>query len=198
MSELFFISNNIHKYREIQSILKNRIKEIELKFHKYNVVEIQEENITKIAIEKSVYAYNLIKKPVIIEDDGLFIQSLNGFPGPYSSFVFKSIGNIGIIKLLKGNRDRSAIFKSIFVYNDGETTKIFSGQIKGTISPTITTGGWGFDPIFIPLKKNITFGKLTENNRKNDFSHRRIALDKLVKWLNKSKKSINNYNKIYD
>jgi XTP/dITP diphosphohydrolase len=196
MSELYFISNNIHKYREIRSILKNRIKEIELKFHKYNIVEIQEENITKIAIEKSIYAYNLIKKPVIIEDDGLFIESLNGFPGPYSSFVFKSIGNIGILKLLKGNIDRSAIFKSIFVYNDGETTKIFSGQIKGTISTTITTGGWGFDPIFIPLKKNITFGKLTENNRKNDFSHRRIALDKLVKWINKSKKSKNNYNKI--
>ena len=66
MSELYFISNNIHKYREIRSILKNRIKEIELKFHKFNIVEIQEENITKIAIEKSIYAYNLIKKPVII------------------------------------------------------------------------------------------------------------------------------------
>lgn len=188
MYELFFISNNIHKYNEIKSILRDRIKNIELKFYKYNIIEIQEEKINKIAIEKSISAYNIVKKPIIIEDDGLFIKSLNGFPGQYSSFVFKSIGNRGIIKLLKGNSDRSAVFKSVFVYNNESITKMFSGQIKGTISTTITTGGWGFDPIFIPHKKNITFGKLSENNSKNVFSHRKIALDKLVKWLNQNKK----------
>jgi XTP/dITP diphosphohydrolase len=188
MYELFFISNNIHKYHEIKSILRDRIKNIELKFYKYNIIEIQEEKINKIAIEKSISAYNIVKKPIIIEDDGLFIKSLNGFPGQYSSFVFKSIGNRGIIKLLKGNSDRSAVFKSVFVYNNGSIIKIFSGQIKGTISTTITTGGWGFDPIFIPHKKNITFGKLSENNHKNVFSHRKIALDKVVKWLNQNKK----------
>jgi len=188
MDELFFISNNIHKFREIKSILKDRINKIELKFYKYNIVEIQEENIRKIAIEKSISAYNIIKKPIIIEDDGLFIKSLNGFPGQYSSFVFKSIGNRGIIKLLKGNSDRSAVFKSIFVYNNGNITKIFRGQIKGTISTTITTGGWGFDPIFIPHTKSITFGKLDESNIKNEFSHRKIALDKVVNWLNCNKR----------
>ncbi len=189
MHELFFVSNNIHKYYEIKSILKDRIIDIDLKFYKQNIIEIQDEKIEKIAIEKSIFAYNLVKKPIIIEDDGLFIKSLNGFPGQYSSYVFKSIGNTGIIKLLKGGRNRSAFFKSVFVYNNGIITKIFTGQIDGTISKTITTGGWGYDPIFIPHKKNITFGKLNEKNQKNEVSHRRIALDKLVKGFNQNKKT---------
>ncbi len=187
MYELFFVSNNTHKYSEIKSILKDRIRDIDLKFHKQNIIEIQEAKIEKIAIEKSISAYNIVKKPIIIEDDGLFIKSLNGFPGQYSSYVFKSLGNTGIIKLLKGNKDRSALFKSVFVYNNGIVKKIFTGQINGTIATTITPGGWGYDPIFRPHKMNITFGKLKENNQKNELSHRRIALDKLVKWLNQKK-----------
>jgi XTP/dITP diphosphohydrolase len=197
MYELFFVSNNTHKYSEIKSILKDRIINIDLKFHKQNIIEIQEDNIKKIALEKSICAYNILKKPIIIEDDGLFIKSLNGFPGQYSSYVFKSLGNTGILKLLKGNKDRSALFKSIFVYNNGVITKIFTGQINGTIATTITPGGWGYDPIFIPHKMNITFGKLKENNQKNEFSHRRIALDKLVKWLNHNKNIKNYYNKTF-
>jgi|SRR5215204_402730 len=188
MFELFFVSNNTHKYSEIKSILKDRIINIDLKFHKQNIIEIQEEKIKKIAIAKSISAYNILKKPIIIEDDGLFIKSLNGFPGQYSSYIFKSLGNTGIIKLLKGNKDRSALFKSVFVYNNGVITKIFTGQVNGTIATTITSGGWGYDPIFIPHKMNITFGKLNENNQKNELSHRRIALDKLLKWLNQNKK----------
>ena len=197
MYELFFVSNNIHKYSEIKSILKDRITDIDLKFHKQTIIEIQEEKIKKIAIEKSISAYNILNKPILIEDDGLFIKSLNGFPGQYSSYVFKSLGNAGIIKLLKGNKDRSALFKSVFVYNNGVVTKIFDGQINGTIATTITPGGWGYDPIFIPHKMNITFGKLKENNQKNELSHRRIALDKLVKWLNQNKNIKSYYNKRY-
>jgi XTP/dITP diphosphohydrolase len=197
MYELFFVSNNIHKYSEIKSILKDRITDIDLKFHKQTIIEIQEEKIKKIAIEKSISAYNILNKPILIEDDGLFIKSLNGFPGQYSSYVFKSLGNAGIIKLLKGNKDRSAIFKSVFVYNNGVVTKLFAGQINGTIATTITPGGWGYDPIFIPHKMNITFGKLKENNQKNELSHRRIALDKLVKWLNQNKNIKSYYNKTY-
>ena len=197
MYELFFVSSNIHKYTEIKSILKDRITDIDLKFHRQTIIEIQEEKIKKIAIEKSISAYNILNKPILIEDDGLFIKSLNGFPGQYSSYVFKSLGNAGIIKLLKGNKDRSALFKSVFVYNNGVVTKIFAGQINGTIATTITPGGWGYDPIFIPHKMNITFGKLKENNQKNELSHRRIALDKLVKWLNQNKNIKSYYNKTY-
>src|SRR5688572_31526781 len=146
MNVIFFVSTNIHKYYEIKSILHDRITDLNLNFYKRNLIEIQDDKIEKIAIEKAKSAYHIVKRPIIIEDDGLFINSLNGFPGQYSSYVFKSIGNRGILRLLEGSRDRSAFFKSIFVYNNGIIVKVFSGQINGKISSTITDGGWGYDP----------------------------------------------------
>lgn len=188
MNVIFFVSNNIHKFSEIKSILRDRTTDLTLNFYKQNIIEIQDDKLEKIAVEKAKSAYNIVKKPIIIEDDGLFINSLNGFPGQYSSYVFKSLGNRGILHLLEGSKDRTAFFKSIFVYNNGIITKGFTGQIKGKISSTITDGGWGYDPIFIPLyNKNIkekkTFATLSKTNKKNEISHRKIALDKFVKWF---------------
>ena len=198
MNVIFFVSNNIHKYFEIKSILHDRTTDLDLHFYKQNIVEIQDEKIEEIAIEKAKSAYNIVKRPIIIEDDGLFINSLNGFPGQYSSYVFKSIGNRGILRLLEGSRARFAFFKSIFVYTNGIITRVFIGQINGKISATITDGGWGYDPIFIPLKdynddddddNNKTFATLSKTNKKNELSHRRIALDKFVKWFHQNNKS---------
>ena len=192
MSELYFVSNNLHKYSEIKSMSNDKIIGLDLKFCKQDIIEIQDEKIEKIAIEKAKSAYTIVKKPIIIEDDGLFIKSLNGFPGQYSKFILKSIGNIGIIRLLKGSSDRSAYFKSIFVYNDGIIIKVFYGKIIGKISSTMTEGGWGYDPIFIPLnrnnKKGITFARLSQTNKKNELSHRRIAFYKFIKWFNQNNK----------
>ena len=190
MREIYFVSNNLNKYSEIKSMLNDKIIDLDLKFCKQDIIEIQDEKIENIAMEKAKSAYNIVKKPILIEDDGLFINSLNGFPGQYSKFIFKSIGNKGIIRLLKGSSDRSAFFKSIFVYNDGIIAKVFYGKINGKISSTITQGGWGYDPIFIPLKRNnkkgITFAKLSQTNKKNELSHRRIAFYKFIKWFNQN------------
>ena len=193
MNVIFFVSTNIHKYYEIKSILQDRITDLNLIFYKQTLIEIQDDKLEKIAIEKAKSAYNTVQRPIIIEDDGLFINSLNGFPGQYSSYVFKSIGNRGILRLLKGNKDRSAFFKSIIVYSNGDIAKAFSGQINGKISSTITYGGWGYDPIFIPWNnhdnnENKTFATLSKTNKKNELSHRRIALDKFVKWFTQNNK----------
>lgn len=193
MNIIFFVSNNIHKYSEIKSILHDRTTDLDFNFYKQNIIEIQDDQIEKIAIEKAKSAYNTVKRPIIIEDDGLFINSLNGFPGQYSSYVFKSIGNRGILRLLEGSRDRSAFFKSIFVYRNGIIAKVFSGQINGKISLTITDGGWGYDPIFIPFNNhnkhdNKTFAELNKTNKKNELSHRRLALDKFLKWFTQNNK----------
>ena len=130
MREIYFVSNNLNKYSEIESMLNDKIIDLDLKFCKQYIIEIQDEKIENIAMEKAKSAYNIVKKPILIEDDGLFINSLKGFPGQYSKFIFKSIGNKGIIRLLKGSSDRSAFFKSIFVYNDGIIAKVFYGKIN--------------------------------------------------------------------
>jgi len=92
--DVIFASSNTHKYEEAEKILAEF--DIELDFFQTELVEIQDDSLSKIALQKAENAYEKCKKPVIVEDDGLFIDSLSGFPGPYSSYIFNTIGNIGI------------------------------------------------------------------------------------------------------
>ena len=173
--DLFFASSNINKYQEAKKILENF--GINLGFYKCNLVEIQSDSLREIANYKAKQAFQNCKKPVIIEDDGLFIESLDGFPGPYSSYVFKTIGNKGILNLLKQNR--KAKFVSVISYCDKKEFKSFESTLEGTISKNISGKGWGYDPIFIPSKSKLTFAQL---KNKNKISHRYKALKKFSKW----------------
>ena len=95
--ELFFVSSNTHKFEEAQRILSNLGLEINL--FKTTLEEIQSNSIGEIAKRKALDAFSKLEKPVIIEDDGLFIDSLGGFPGPYSSYVYDTIGNLSLIHI---------------------------------------------------------------------------------------------------
>ena len=173
--DLFFASSNNHKYKEAKSILDSF--GINLGFFKCNLEEIQSDSIKRIASKKAKDAFFKCKKPVIIEDDGLTISSLNNFPGPYSSYIFKTIGNKGILNLLKKNRN--ANFISVITYCDKKSLCSFESKLSGTISISERGNGWGFDPIFIPKNTQKTFAE-TEN--KNQLSHRYKALQKFSKW----------------
>lgn len=174
-----FASTNRNKYSEAQAILAPF--DITVDFAKIDLVELQSDSLELIAKEKAQSAFDLLKKPAIIEDDGLFIDALKGFPGQYSSFVFQTIGNAGILKLLKGSTSRSASFRSIIAYADGRQVSISEGLVTGRISEIEYEGGWGYDPIFVPDGSHLTFAQLDQE--KNKFSHRRKGLEKFAQWL---------------
>ncbi|AJW70057.1 RdgB/HAM1 family non-canonical purine NTP pyrophosphatase [Nitrosopumilus adriaticus] len=173
--DLFFVSSNNHKYVEAKSILETF--GIKLGFLKSELEEIQSNSLDEIAMRKAKDAFSKFKKPVIIEDDGLFINSLSGFPGPYSSYVFKTIGNDGILNLLKNNR--KAKFVSIITYCDKTNFQSFTAKLDGMISKFQKGKGWGYDPIFIPKNSQKTFAEI---NEKNKLSHRYKALKKFSNW----------------
>ncbi|HUT05637.1 MAG TPA: RdgB/HAM1 family non-canonical purine NTP pyrophosphatase [Nitrosopumilaceae archaeon] len=173
--DLFFASSNVHKFQEAKKILDEF--EINLRFFKCDLEEIQSNSMLEIAKAKAIQAFKKCKKPVIVEDDGLFIDSLNGFPGPYSSYVFKTIGNEGILKLLKQNR--KAKFISIISFYDKINFESFESRVSGKISKKIIGDGWGYDPIFIPSKLNKTFAQL---KNKNEVSHRFKGLKRFSNW----------------
>ena len=179
LSELFFASSNEHKFQEAERILANLGMQINL--FKTTLEEIQSNNLNDIAEKKAINAYELVKKSVIIEDDGLFIDSLNGFPGPYSSYVYDTIGNKGIMNLLENSEIRDAKFVSIIAYCDSDCdVKLFESSIPGKISSIIEKGGWGYDPIFIPDGESKTYANVSD---KDKFSHRSAALTKFSNWF---------------
>ena len=173
--DIFFVSSNKHKYLEAKTILDSF--GIRLGFLKQGLEEIQSDSIKKIATKKAKDAFSKCKKPLIIEDDGLFINSLDGFPGPYSSYVFQTIGNKGVLNLV--GTKRSARFVSLITFCDKKTTKSFEGKIDGTISKKLKGKGWGYDPIFIPKNSSDTFAEI---KNKNELSHRYKALKKFANW----------------
>jgi len=184
--DLLFASSNTHKYEEAEKILAKF--GIKLGFFQTELVEIQDDSLSKIALQKAENAYDKCKKPVIIEDDGLFIDSLSGFPGPYSSYIFNTIGNNGILKLIGDNRDAQFVAIIAFCDSSNEPT-LFESSVAGTISKNIRDGGWGYDPIFIPKNQNLpalppfSFKTYAELDDKNKLSHRYEALKKFASWF---------------
>ena len=178
LSELFFASSNENKFQEAERILTNL--GVKVSFSKTTLEEIQSSSLSEIAEQKAISAYELIQKPVIIEDDGLFIDSLNGFPGPYSSYVYDTIGNKGIMNLLENSEFRDAKFVSIIAYLGGsDGVKLFESSIPGKISSVIEKGGWGYDPIFIPDGESKTYANVSD---KDKLSHRAASLKKFSSW----------------
>ena len=176
--DVFFASSNVHKYEEAEKILSEF--GIKLGFFKTGLTEIQEDSLSKIAEQKVMDAFNRCKNAVIVEDDGLFIDSLSGFPGPFSSYVFKTIGNNGILKLVGDDRD--AQFRAVIAYCDSNKKPIlFESNVLGKISKNLQGNGWGYDPIFVPENQTKTYAELAE---KNKLSHRYESLKKFANWFN--------------
>lgn len=94
MSRIIFASTNKGKFNEILTHMK--IFKIEIEYVNFESLEIQSTSLDEIAEEKARDAYRKLGRPLIVEDTGLFIDSLHGFPGPYSSYVHETIGNQGI------------------------------------------------------------------------------------------------------
>jgi XTP/dITP diphosphohydrolase len=173
-SDLFFASSNKHKYYEAKQILATF--GIKLKFFKFNPIEIQSESISDIARKKALDAYKKAKRPIMVEDVGLFIERLGGFPGPYSSYVYKTIGNNGVSLLARGGR---AKFLSVVALYDGKKMRLFEGIVHGHIAKKPKGDGWGYDPIFIPDGKKQTYAQIDD---KNLLSHRFFALQNMARF----------------
>ncbi len=176
---LYLVSSNRHKYEEFRRMLSDIV---EVHWIQADYLEPQRDNLEEVAITSALWLADHLPKPFFLEDAGLFIHALGGFPGPFSSYVFSKLGNEGVIKLMYGVMDRRAEFVSVIALHTGRELLTFVGKSKGEISTEPRGGGWGFDPIFIPEgSEGRTFGELGEE--KDKFSHRGAAVRELRQFL---------------
>ena len=181
---VYFATGNMHKIREAQQEFERVNYEV-VQF-KVTRVEPQVADPVEIAIFSLKYliSTNKVQKPIFVEDAGLFIESLNGFPGAFSAYVLQTLGNSGILKLMEGIGDRRAHFLSTVAYGSPRTKPVtFTGRVDGIIATESRgKGGFGFDPIFQPQGESRTFAEMVPEE-KNKYSHRAIAFRKLAQWL---------------
>jgi XTP/dITP diphosphohydrolase len=124
----------------------------------------------------------------ILDDSGLFINALRGFPGVYSSYVYRTVGSEGILTLMEGESDRSASFRCCIGCSlEGVGQFTVTEEAPGTIiHEKHGTGGFGFDPIFRPLGYQETFAEMSLE-RKNGISHRGKAIRRFASVLGERK-----------
>ena len=179
---VWFLTHNSDKYREAIAILTPMgLRVRHLNRSKVEIQDYRPENIARFALKNAMHDN---RKPILVEDSGLFIEALDGFPGPYSSFVYDTVGLKGVLAILRGHRSRSAYFQATVGFGSPSTQpRFFTGRVKGRISNRILgKNGFGYDPIFIPEGYTRTFGQ-SSPSFKNTKSHRARAFRSFARWF---------------
>ena len=189
MKKIFIGTHNRGKFKEISYLLPKKIKKISP--IKLKVKSPKETGKTFISNAKLKVKYfsKFTELPVISDDSGLCIKALKGKPGIYSARWAKKYGSFSkamqfILKKMKKKKNRSATFvcSLSFKYPRGKVITVV-GKINGLISyKMLGTRGFGYDPIFIPLGKSITFGQMSKL-KKIKMDHRYIAFKKLKRKI---------------
>ncbi len=147
-------------------------------------MEVQSSDVSTIARLSAAETFRVHRRPLFAEDTGLFVASLQGFPGAYASFVYSTIGLTGLLELASRARDRSAEFVSAVAYvSGGSRARVFVGRLRGKLaSGPRGSHGFGFDPVFIPEGSCRTLAQFSLRE-KCEISHRAAALRALGEWL---------------
>ena len=185
MRKILIGTHNDGKFKEISFLLSKKIKKISPKTLKIKSPRETGKTFEANAKLKAKYFAKYTDYPVISDDSGLCIKSLKNQPGIYSARWAKKYGSFNkameiILKKMEKKKDRSATFICClaFVSNKKKILSVI-GKIKGSISFKIKgKNGFGYDPIFTPNKKSITFGQMSKK-KKIRLDHRFIAFKKL-------------------
>ncbi|MDD3493220.1 MAG: XTP/dITP diphosphatase [Candidatus Thermoplasmatota archaeon] len=176
--KIYFVTGNPGKYAEMRDLLTG----FDLRRKTVPYPEVQADDLEAVARFGLRWLRDRVEAPFILEDAGLFIDALHGFPGVYSAYVFATLGNRGILRLLEGVENRRARFRSVIGLYDGEI-HIFSGECRGTLAGEERgSQGFGYDPLFIPEGSALTFAQMTPAE-KSARSHRGRAAQNLLAHL---------------
>lgn len=173
---MLFITGNKFKAEEASAILEFKVKNLQ-------PPELQSDSLEEIAEHSALWAFEKTGEALFVDDSGLFVKALQGFPGPYSSFVFRTLGWQGLLKLMEGINERQAHFKSVVAYVDASgKAQSFTGRCDGIITTEGRgSAGFGFDPVFVPAGTEKTFSE--DPVYKAQVDHRVTALRQLKAFL---------------
>ena len=191
--KIVFATNNAHKLSEVRAVLGDSFELVTLR--QVGITEdIPETGATldENASLKARYVYERTGLDCFADDTGLEVEALNGAPGVHSARYATdghdfAANNRKLLLELEGKENRRARFRTVISLIRGGVEQQVEGIVNGTIA-TEEAGceGFGYDPLFIPDGKAITFAEMTAEE-KNAISHRGRAVAELVKVLKDNK-----------
>lgn len=187
-NQLVFATNNEHKTKEVSAILSPKYKVLNLKDIGCDV-DIPETGSTfaENATLKSSYVVSHFKIDCFADDSGLEVDALNNEPGIFSARYSGQRGDEVnmhyLLQKMEGENNRNARFKTVISLIKNGANYLFEGVIFGKlINEPRGKNGFGYDPIFVPDGYDITFAEM-DSAEKNRISHRAIAMQKLIAFL---------------
>ena len=187
-NQLVFATNNEHKTKEVSAILSPKYKVLNLKDIGCDV-DIPETGNTfaENATLKSSYVVSHFKMDCFADDSGLEVDALNNEPGIYSARYSGQRGDEAnmhyLLQKMEGENNRNARFKTVISLITNGANYLFEGVIFGKlVTEPRGQNGFGYDPIFVPDGYDITFAEM-DSAEKNRISHRAIAMQKLIAFL---------------
>ena len=189
MKKILIGTHNKGKFKEIAYLISKKYKKVSPVSLKITSPKETGRSFISNSKLKANFFSNYVDYPVISDDSGLCIKALKNKPGIYSARLAKKHGSFlkamkYILKKMEKKKNRKATFVCSLSYknNFGKTTSV-EGKLNGSISSKILgKKGFGYDPIFIPLNKKITFGQMPKR-KKIKMDHRFIAFQKLKKKI---------------
>lgn len=187
--DIIFATNNENKTREIRNILGLSFNLLSL--NDLNITENipeDEPTLEGNALQKARYIHNILKRNVFADDTGLEIEMLGGLPGVKSARFAgdnnDSEANIDkVLSMMSESANRNARFRTVIALIFDGREYLFEGIVKGSITTERRgTGGFGYDPVFIPEGETRTFAEMPLGE-KNKISHRARAFEKLRLFL---------------
>ena len=189
MKKILIGTHNRGKFKEISYLISKKYKKVSPISLKIPSPEETRKSFTGNSNLKVNFFSKFVNYPVISDDSGLCIKSLNNEPGIYSARLAKTQGNFFeamkyILKKMQNKKNRKATFvcSLSFKYPKKKIVNVV-GKLSGTISKKILgSKGFGYDPIFIPNGQVKTFGEISKN-KKIKMDHRFIAFTKLKRKI---------------
>jgi non-canonical purine NTP pyrophosphatase (RdgB/HAM1 family) len=169
---IYFVTGNKGKFEEAKAILDGELEQLDI-----NLPELQEIDAHKIIQAKLKAAFDHHDGQFIVDDTSLYLDCLNGLPGPLIKWFLQTVGKEGLYKITQAFGDNKARAKAIIGYATGpDDIQFFEGVVSGMIVDPKGIEGFGWDSIFLPDGQDKTYAEMTADE-KNAISHRQLALD---------------------
>jgi non-canonical purine NTP pyrophosphatase (RdgB/HAM1 family) len=175
---LVLATGNAGKIAEARLAVGANLEAVEV-----DLPEIQSLDYHEVLRAKAEEAWRRIGRPLVVEEAGLDLAALNGFPGPLVKWMLKAVGAEGLSRAAAALGDVRAAARCFLLYKDGDQEIVAEGRTDGTlVLPGRGTHGFGWDPVFLPDGSALTFAELT-GTKKGAVSHRGKAWREMVARL---------------
>ena len=190
MSEkIYYVTSNQGKFEEIKHFIKSNNLPIDLQQLEADIPEIQTLDQKAIAVDKAIKAWEILQKPLIIDDAAIYFEKYNKFPGTLSKFVSLGIGHEGLKKLIEDG-DKATFLLYVVYISSPTNFKVFEGKCEGILKkPKEFYGSQNlpYDCLFVPNGTTETYADMRNTDEGNKFFYRIKALKQFLEWYKSEK-----------